>query len=64
MITGDSGAVAMSIIEQIGLPETHVLTGSELRQLSDEALMHRVQLTNVFAEVEPNQKDSFPVRFY
>jgi P-type Mg2+ transporter len=57
MITGDSRAVAMSIIQQIGLPATQVLTGSELRQLSDEALMHRVQKTNVFAEVEPNQKE-------
>jgi P-type Mg2+ transporter len=57
MITGDSRAVAMSMIQQIGLPETQVLTGSELRQLSDEALMHRVQRTNVFAEVEPNQKE-------
>lgn len=57
MITGDSRAVALSIIRQIGLPETDVLTGSQLRQLSDEALMHRVQTTNVFAEVEPNQKE-------
>jgi P-type Mg2+ transporter len=57
MITGDSHAVAISIIQQIGLPETQVLTGSQLRQLSDEALMHRVQRTNVFAEVEPNQKE-------
>jgi P-type Mg2+ transporter len=57
MITGDSRAVAMSIIRQIGLPATQVLTGSELRQLSDEALMHRVERTNVFAEVEPNQKE-------
>jgi P-type Mg2+ transporter len=57
MITGDSRAVAVSIIRQIGLPETDVLTGSQLRQLSDEALIHRVQRTNVFAEVEPNQKE-------
>jgi P-type Mg2+ transporter len=57
MITGDSRAVAMSIIRQIGLPATQVLTGSELRQISDEALMQRVQRTNVFAEVEPNQKE-------
>jgi P-type Mg2+ transporter len=57
MITGDSRAVALSIIRQIGLPETNVLTGPQLRQLSDEALMHRVQQTNVFAEVEPNQKE-------
>lgn len=57
MITGDSRAVAMSIIQQVGLPEPKVLTGAELQQLNDEALMHRVQETNVFAEVEPNQKE-------
>ena len=57
MITGDSKAVAMSIIQQVGLPEPKALTGSELEKLSDEALMHRVQETNVFAEVEPNQKE-------
>ncbi|OYD90850.1 magnesium-translocating P-type ATPase [Nostoc sp. 'Peltigera membranacea cyanobiont' 210A] len=57
MITGDSKAVAMSIIQQVGLPEPKALTGSELEKLSDEALMHQVQDTNVFAEVEPNQKE-------
>ncbi|PSB20411.1 magnesium-translocating P-type ATPase [Phormidesmis priestleyi ULC007] len=57
MITGDSKAVAISIIQQVGLPEPKTLTGSELEKLSDEALMHRVQQTTVFAEVEPNQKE-------
>lgn len=57
MITGDSKAVAMSIIQQVGLPEPKALTGSELEKLSDEALMQRVQQTTVFAEVEPNQKE-------
>ena len=57
MITGDSLAVAISIIQQVGLPEPKTLTGSELEKLTDEALMHRVQNTNVFAEVEPNQKE-------
>jgi len=57
MITGDSRAVAISIIQQVGLPEPRVLTGAELQKLSDEALMHRVRETNVFAEVEPNQKE-------
>ncbi len=57
MITGDSLAVAISIIKQIGLPEPKALTGTELHKLSDEALIHRVGETNVFAEVEPNQKE-------
>ena len=57
MITGDSLAVAISIIKQIGLPEPKALTGAELHKLSDEALIHRVGEINVFAEVEPNQKE-------
>jgi P-type Mg2+ transporter len=57
MITGDSRAVAISIIQQVGLSEPKVLTGTELQKLSDEALMHRVGEINVFAEVEPNQKE-------
>jgi P-type Mg2+ transporter len=57
MITGDSKAVAISIIQQVGLLEPKALTGSELEKLSDEALMHQVQHINVFAEVEPNQKE-------
>ncbi len=57
MITGDSKAVAISIIQQIGLPEPKALTGSELEKLSNEALMQQVQQTTVFVEVEPNQKE-------
>ncbi len=57
MITGDSRAVAICIIKQVGLPEPKALTGAELQKLSDEALMHQVGETNVFAEVEPNQKE-------
>ncbi len=57
MITGDSRAVAISIIQQVGFPSPKVLTGAELQKMSDEALMHRVGETNVFAEVEPNQKE-------
>jgi P-type Mg2+ transporter len=57
MITGDSQAVAVSILQQIGLPDPQTLTGPELNQLSDAALLHRVQQVTVFAEVEPNQKE-------
>jgi Mg2+-importing ATPase len=57
MITGDSHAVALSISQQVGLPQIKILTGPELYQLSDEALMHQVMAVNVFAEIEPNQKE-------
>jgi Mg2+-importing ATPase len=57
MITGDSHAVATSIAQQVGLPQTLILTGSGLQELSDAALLHLVNRVNVFAEVEPNQKE-------
>jgi Mg2+-importing ATPase len=57
MITGDSHAVAASIAQQVGLPQAQILTGSEMQKLSDAALMHQVNRVNVFAEVEPNQKE-------
>ena len=57
MITGDSHAVATSIAQQVGLEQTKVLTGSDLQKMSAGALLHQVDQVNVFAEVEPNQKE-------
>ncbi len=57
MITGDNRRVAASIASRVGLSTENILTGTELRLLSDEALTFRVNETNVFAEVEPNQKE-------
>lgn len=57
MITGDSHAVAASIAQQVGLMETRILTGLDIQKLSDAALLHQVNQVNVFAEVEPNQKE-------
>lgn len=57
IVTGDNRIVAASIAAQVGLDGESVLTGGELRALSDEALMQRSGETNVFAEIEPNQKE-------
>lgn len=57
MITGDNRLVAAHVAQQVGLSSPTVLTGPELRLMSDEALVERVNLVNVFAEVEPNQKE-------
>lgn len=57
IITGDNRFVAAHVAEAIGMPVEGLLTGGELRQLSDEALWQRAPATTLFAEIEPNQKE-------
>jgi Mg2+-importing ATPase len=57
VITGDNRLVAANLSQQIGLTNTQILTGPELRQMSDEALLRRVVDVDLLAEVEPNQKE-------
>jgi Ca2+-transporting ATPase len=58
MITGDYPDTAEEIAEEIGLLQVghEVLTGSELDQLSDDALQRKVATTDVFARVSPEHK--------
>lgn len=57
IITGDNRLVATKMSQQIGLLKGRILTGPEIRRESDEALQKLVQQIDVFAEVEPNQKE-------
>ena len=57
VITGDNALVAATVAREIGLGSAPVLSGHELRQMSDGALVARVGQVDVFAEVEPNQKE-------
>jgi len=57
IITGDNHLVAANVSQQMGLSNTKILTGPDLRQLSDGALLRRVVDVDVFAEIEPNQKE-------
>lgn len=57
LITGDNRLVAAQVAGQAGLRVAQVLTGADLQQMSDEALLHRAGKVAVFAEVEPNQKE-------
>ena len=57
VITGDNQGVATAVGRQIGFPNAEVLSGPELKNLSDGALLNRVGSVDVFAEVEPNQKE-------
>jgi len=57
MITGDNSLVASHVLRQVGFPDPRILTGPRLRETSDEALVGQVTEVDVFAEVEPNQKE-------
>lgn len=57
IITGDNKLIAGSIVSQMGLKDAKILTGPEIHQLSDGALLKRVGEVSVFAEVEPNEKE-------
>ena len=48
LITGDNALVAVSIAHQIGIPNPMVLTGPEIRQMTDAALMQRAVLGRYF----------------
>jgi Mg2+-importing ATPase len=56
-ITGDNALVASNVSRQAGLVDAQIMTGTELRQIGDVALVQRAASTQVFAEVEPNQKE-------
>ena len=57
MITGDNRLVAANVARQVGLSADRILTGGEIQKMSDEALRQRANASDVFAEVEPNQKE-------
>jgi Mg2+-importing ATPase len=57
IITGDNKLVAANVSQQVGLSNQQILTGSDLRSMSDEALLKQVNDISIFAEVEPNQKE-------
>ena len=57
VITGDNKLVAMSLGKQIGLANPEVLTGPELYKMSNEALIQKLGNIDLFAEIEPNQKE-------
>lgn len=57
IISGDNRLVVGYAAEQLGLSSHNILTGSDLRNTSDDALLRQANEVNVFAEIEPNQKE-------
>lgn len=57
MITGDNRVIARHVWRRIGLPDPRVLAGPDLARVDAAALPALAAATDVFAEVEPHQKE-------
>src|SRR5258706_8524046 len=57
IITGDNKLVAQHTAETVGMPVTGIVTGSERASMSEGAILHAAEKANLFAEVDPNQKE-------
>ncbi|HEY8894524.1 MAG TPA: magnesium-translocating P-type ATPase [Niastella sp.] len=57
IITGDNRFAALHVSEQLGIKEPVILTGEEINTLYPEALVVKACKTDVFAEIEPHQKE-------
>jgi P-type Mg2+ transporter len=57
IITGDNRFVAAHVAAGIGLDPGALLTGEQIASMRDEALWHRAPRTDLFVEVDPQQKE-------
>ncbi|MBS1634297.1 MAG: magnesium-translocating P-type ATPase [Bacteroidetes bacterium] len=57
IITGDNRYIAQYTAKQLGIESPKIITGTELNNMSPEALAVQVLDTNLFAEIEPHQKE-------
>ena len=57
VISGDNRLVAAYVSKRVGLGGAEIMTGPELREVGNEALLVLARDVDVFAEVEPNQKE-------
>ncbi|MBA4242189.1 MAG: ATPase [Sphingobacteriaceae bacterium] len=57
MITGDYPSTAKSIAQQAGMNVSDlILTGSDLKNMSDAELKEKIESVNIFARIVPEQK--------
>jgi len=57
VISGDNRYVTAHLAEAVGLNSKSMLTGDDLRKLKDEALWHLAPRTDLFVEIDPQQKE-------
>ena len=57
IVTGDNALIARHLAEQVGLNTERVLSGRDIQRMSNAALMRQSSEVDVFAEIEPGQKE-------
>lgn len=57
IITGDNKLIALHTAQAVGIEITGTVTGKELRLMTEETLWRKIEHINLFAEVDPNQKE-------
>jgi Mg2+-importing ATPase len=57
IVSGDNQHTARHVAEAVGMKSPRVITGEQLQELRDEALWQQAKSIDVFAEVDPNQKE-------
>ena len=57
IISGDSRAVVAYIARLVGVTDAQVMTGREVHALPDQALWRAAAATDLFVEVDPDQKE-------
>jgi Mg2+-importing ATPase len=57
VISGDNRYVTAHLAEAVGLNPTSILTGEDLAAMRDEALWNRAPRTDLFVEIDPQQKE-------
>ena len=56
ILSGDHAAVVAHVAGAVGLPPDRIMTGSEISELTDTALIARVDDVDLFARIDPDQK--------
>lgn len=57
VISGDNRYVARHLAGEIGLKSDRILTGEDIQHMSKDALFHKAPRTDLFVEIDPNQKE-------
>ena len=56
IISGDAAPTVQHLVKALGMPARGLLTGTELAELTDTALVAQAEKTDLFARVSPDQK--------